>query len=290
MSKTNVPANSDDRNPLPRWLCRGTLNLGGMSFDCFVTEGERRVLSPQHAMSALTGSVTENRNFARFFARIFNDLDGLEAEPFCTFRGPTGVIRGIPAEFLPKLCAAITDAALVGGIHASRAHIVANARKIEKALAGVGIVALVDEATGYQSKRAPDALARLFAEYLLVEPGVWARAIPEDLYVHLARLYRHAYTAGQARRPRFFRSWTWKYVYAFLPDDVRAELQARNPNPHAGSTKHHQHLTARVREVLTAHLIRLTAVVRGSTNPSDFHMRFNNEFKGGGLQLSFGDA
>lgn len=146
---------------------------------------------------------------------------------------------------------------------------------------------LADEATGYQTRRAPDALSRLFADYLLPEPGEWSRAIPEDLYVNLARLYRHAYTAGQARRPLFFRSWTWQFVYGFLPGDVRSELQRRNPAPHAGSTKHHQHLTPRAREVLAAHLIRLTTVVRQSGSVDDFHMRFGAEFRGGPLQLSF---
>lgn len=70
---------------------------------------------------------------------------------------------------------------------------------------------------------------------------------------------------------------------------MRAEIQARSQKlpPHRGGPRHHQRLTAGAREVLTAHLIRLTTVVRQSATVEDFHMRFGAEFRGGPLQLSF---
>lgn len=39
-------------------------------------------------------------------------------------------------------------------------------------------------------------------------------------------------------------------------------------------------------EVLVAHLIRLTTVVRQSASAEDFRMRFDAEFRGGPLQLA----
>lgn len=98
---------------------------------------------------------------------------------------------------------------------------------------------------------------------------------------------------GASRRPsrtsRSSPSWTWRFVYGFLPAPVRAEIQARSQKlpPHRGGPRHHQRLTAGAREVLTAHLIRLTTVVRQSATVEDFHMRFGAEFRGGPLQLSF---
>lgn len=289
-SRTNA---SDDANnsagATPRSVARGTLASipGWPEIECHVLDDERRVLSARGMVAALNGVGPKNAHSDRSIARILGESSGFELGPRIRFAipgAPPGL--GYPAELLPKICAAITDRALEGRLHHKQQHIAAQARRIEKALANVAIVALIDEATGYQKLRAPDALSRLFAEYLLPEPGEWSRAIPEDLYVNLARLYRHAYRAGQARRPLFFRSWTWRFVYGFLPPDIRAELQSRNPNPHEGRTRHHQHLTARAREVLTAHLIRLNTVVRQSASAADFHMRFAAEFRGGPLQLS----
>ena len=284
--------NDVDHNPLRRSVARGTLASipGWPEIECHVLDDERRVLSARGMVAALNGVGPKNAHSDRSIARILGESSGFELGPRIRFAipgAPPGL--GYPAELLPKICAAITDRALEGKLHRKQQHIAAQARRIEKALANVAIVALVDEATGYQAQRAPGSLARLFAEYLLPEPGDWSRTIPEDLYVHLARLYRHEYTAGQARRPLFFRSWTWRFVYGFLPAPVRAEIQARSQKlpPHRGGPRHHQRLTAGAREVLTAHLIRLTTVVRQSATVEDFHMRFGAEFRGGPLQLSF---
>lgn len=283
--------NDANGNPLPRSIARGPLVVisEASPIECHVLDDERRVLSARGMVGALNGVGAKNGHSERSIVAIIGENSGIELGPRIRFTipgAPPGV--GYPAEVLPRLCAAITDRALAGELHHKQAHIAAQARRIEKALAGVGIIALVDEATGYQSQRAPDALSKLFARYLLPEPGEWSRTIPAELYVGLARLYRHQYTEGQAQRPHFFRSWTWQYVYGFLPVEVRTELQRRNPAPHSGSSRHHQHLTPHARAVLTAHLLRLTTVVRQSATPDDFHMRFGAEFKGAGLQLSLG--
>lgn len=273
---------------LPRSLCRGDLGLGGEPIECHVLDDERRVFSSRGMTAALNGSGAKDGHSERQIARILRETSLSEVGPRIRFVARGGIHVGYPAELLPRLCAAITDLRIAGKLHHKQAPLADRARQIEKALAGVAIVALVDEATGYQSYRAPDALARLFDAYFLPQPGDWERAIPDELYALAARLYGYIYTLGQPRRPLFLRSWTWRYVYDFLPSDVRDELQRRNPNPHEGSTRHHQHFTPRVREVLTAHLLRLTSVVRQSASPSDFRMRFDCEFRGAGLQLSFG--
>lgn len=284
-----MPTSDVDRNPLPRSIARGELALGEVRIECHVLDDEHRVISARGMVGALNGVGAKDGHSERRIARILSENSGFELGPRIRFAipgAPPGY--GYPAEILPRLCSAITDRALEGKLHHKQVHVAAEARRIEKALMGVAIIALVDEATGYQKLRAPDTLSKLFAEYLLPKPGPWSRTIPEDLYVNIARLYRHQYTEGQAHRPHFFRSWTWRYVYGFLPGDVRSELQRLNPAPHAGSSKHHQFLTPRTREVLTAHLIRLTTVVRQSASADDFHMRFGAEFKGAGLQLSLG--
>lgn len=272
----------------PRSVAAGTLDIFDPPIACHVLDDGRRVLGARAVVRTL-GSGANNGRFARFLARISRDSNGLEVEPI-SFIARGGEHAGITVEDFQQLLSAITDLAFLGRVHPSRKHIVTNARRLEKALVGVALTALVDEATGFQAQRASDALAQLFKQYLLDAHGEWMREFPEALYEELGRVYRCAYRAGQSLRPRFFSGWTWKYVYEFLPRQVRAELQSRNPNPHEGSVRHHQHLTPPAKEVLRAHLLRLTTVLRQSVSRVDFQRRFAIEFHRAGRQQVFAFA
>ncbi|MEZ5189415.1 MAG: P63C domain-containing protein, partial [Schumannella sp.] len=175
-----------------------------------------------------------------------------------------GVHVGLLAEDFQRLLLHITGLAVEGKLHHKQAHLAAGAFRMVRALVGVGLVALIDEATGYQKERPDDALAKLFKQYLLDECGEWTLEFREPFYTQLARVYRHAYEPGQGTRPAFFRGLTWRYVYGVLPPEVRAEIQVRNPNPHEGAVRHHQHLTPAAKAIVRGHILRLTTVLRQS--------------------------
>ena len=63
-----------------------------------------------------------------------------------------------------------------------------------RALAKVGIVALVDEATGYQEVRDRLALQAILDRFLRQELAAWAKRFPDEFYQHIFRL----------------RGWQWK--------------------------------------------------------------------------------
>lgn len=275
----------------PRAIAKGALSIFDPPVPCHVLADGRRVLGARGVQRALAG-VTENGHFGRFLARISSENSPVEVGPI-SFVAQGGVHLGITAEDFQRLLSAVVDLAFKGPVHAARQHIVANARRMEKALVGVGLVALIDEATGYQKERPDNALAQLFKQYLLDECGKWSLEFREPFYTHLARVYRHAYTPGQSTRPAFFRGFTWRYVYGVLPPEVRAELQVRNPNPHEGTVRHHQHLTPAAKAIVRGHILRLTTVLRQSRDAFDFKRRFDLEFHGTAFQEEFsfaGDA
>ncbi|MDZ7904583.1 MAG: hypothetical protein U5N55_01455 [Cypionkella sp.] len=70
---------------------------------------------------------------------------------------PAHVIR---AELLPEICGVFLSARRKGEIHVSQEHLAMQAEVLMEAFAKVGIVALVDEATGYQRDRSHDALSK----------------------------------------------------------------------------------------------------------------------------------
>lgn len=70
---------------------------------------------------------------------------------------------------------------------------------IYRALAKTGEVALIDEATGYQYHREPDALQDLFGRLIREHCADWERRFHPDYYASLFRLFGWKYK-GQAQR------------------------------------------------------------------------------------------
>jgi len=68
---------------------------------------------------------------------------------------------GYDAEALPAICEAVLQARADGALHPRQLHIAARCELIARGLMRIGIIALVDEATGYQADRARDSLARI---------------------------------------------------------------------------------------------------------------------------------
>lgn len=259
------------------------LDFGGAVLDVAVLDDGTRAITGRGVLRLLAVKLD---NFGRFYDRISNNSAGFTLRSrisFKTIEGP--VAHGIDAVDLADLCGIFTDLALVGALHPKQRHIQERARVVERALRCVGIIALIDEATGYQSTRPKGELQATLRAWLNVEAAPWHRAIPEDLYVLVCALHGWPYTRGQSRRPQALAGWTWRYVYQFLPAEIRSELRRVNPEPHASGTRHHQLLTPMARKALDEHCIRLTTVLRQSTTPTDFDARFEREFRGGGLQL-----
>ncbi len=258
----------------------------GVRVDVYVLDGEVRVISSR-AMERVLGGASDHGNFGRFLARIAGVSSASSVRPIFEFTPPWGgrSVHGVEVTVLADAAAAITDMKIAGTLHASREHLVRRARQIERALSKVALVALVDEATGYQSTRAPDALAQKLVAYLLPGPADWQRVFPVDFFRLMARLYR-VQLENDTERPVFFSAFIARYVYDAIDPEVARELRERNPSPQHGRN-HHQLLTPRAKGLLVSHLGRVASVMRQSASPAEFRRRFDTEFRGAPLQLSF---
>lgn len=268
---------------LPRSLCRGELNFGGVTAPCHVLNDDERtrVLTRRGAASVLLGSTTAY--FGQFFDRIssnFPDVDLGAAIEFAIPGTPNGL--GIEAERFADLCGAIAQAFGDGRLQERQNELGRRALAITVGLARRGIEALIDEATGFQKLRADDELRTKFGLYLRDELAPWERVFEPEFYAELARVYRWKLTEG-SQRPRFMASFTRQFVYDAIDADVARELKTRIEVPVRGSN-FHQLLTDGARAKLVRHVERLYAVLRQSSDPRDFRMRFNREFRGGLLQ------
>jgi P63C domain len=161
-----------------------------------------------------------------FVDRHLGDLQSITLE-YRTKRG--ALARGIRAETIPKICEVWLDADEEAHRGARQKRMAANAKVLMRALAHTGIIALVDEATGYQDVRAKDALAKIFTEFLANERQKWTSTFPLDFYKEIYRLRGWKFEPWNTKRPSVVASWTDDLVYDRLAPGLTDELRLKNP-------------------------------------------------------------
>lgn len=158
---------------------------------------------------------------------------------------------------------------------------VGNCRKILTALATVGEVALIDEATGYQYHRAPNALQELIAKLLRQSCATWERRFHPNFYRAVYRLF------GWTRRPRAepaTHRWADHLavgLWAGTAARTDRQIRARKGLSH----KHHQWLNEQGLAHLESRIHAVTAIARSSANFRDFTRRCESAFEGSPFQL-----
>lgn len=98
-----------------------------------------------------------------------------------------------------------------------------------RSLAKVGIIALVDEATGYQAVRARDELQRLLEQYVSEDFRPWVRVFPDAFFEEIYRLYGWDYKPGQTKHPAYVGRMISEYIYDRLPEGVTDGFRRVNP-------------------------------------------------------------
>ncbi len=101
------------------------------------------------------------------------------------FRRPTGgkLTYGYPATVLADICDVVLSARKAGALLKHQEHIADRCELLVHGFARVGIIALVDEATGFQRDRAKDALTRILEAFIAKELQPWLRTFPSDFFI-----------------------------------------------------------------------------------------------------------
>ena len=150
-----------------------------------------------------------------------------------------------------------------------------------RGLAHVGIIALVDEATGYQDDRDRRALAKILEAFVAKELRKWVSTFPADYYKELFRLRRWKFPTlpqDQQKRPVMVGKITNDIVYARLAPGVRRELHRLTPRDERGRLKHKlfQRLTDDIgHPKLREHLASVVTVMKLSPDWETFMRNLN---------------
>lgn len=266
----------------------GDLVIGDRRLSCAVLEDGTRVINQGTMLTALGrarrpkggdgGTVLFATNLRPY---ISPKLAEVIQNPLRYVIPGGGRARGYLAEVLPEICEIYLEARNDGVLLKSQEPAAHAAEILVRGLARVGIIALVDEATGYQETRARHELQRILEAYVQAELRPWIKMFPDEFFREIYRLENWDYRPGTSKRTPYVGKLVNKYVYEQLPPGVLDELRRLNPKTPKGYRphRHHQFLTA---DTGNAHLDRqistVTTLMRIANSKQDFSNLFERAF------------
>lgn len=284
----------------------GDIHLANTTIPCAVLEDGSRVLTQRGLYSAIgrsssTGALKGGAHELPRFLQPANLKPFIDDDLRCAsepiiFMPKSGGSRayGFTAEILPKICDVYLNARDANALSANQINIAKACDALVRGLAQVGIVALIDEATGYQEIRDRKALQAILDKYLEKELAAWAKRFPDEFYQQIFRLRGWQWKGMHINRPSVVGKYTNDLVYERLAPGILTELQKRNPVIANGrrKAKHQQWLTEDVgHPALAQHLYGVVGMMRAATTWDQFYRLVQRAYpkKGENLLLDFQD-
>lgn len=266
------------------------LRIGNVTIPCYVLEDGTRVLTQFGFYEAIgrSGKPAQGRgasleNIAPFLAlqnlKPFIDeelVDSTKPIKFLVDKGTTA--WGFKAEILPKVCEVYLKARDAKKLLKSQEKFAVACDLIIRGLAHVGIIALVDEVTGYQKDRAKDELSKILEAFVAKELQPWVKTFPVDYYEQIFRLRGLPFPGDGIKRPKYFGHLTNDIIYRRLAPGVLKELKEKSEKNEKGKIKHklHQKLTPDIgHPKLRDLVVSVTTVMKLSEGWDDFKRKLD---------------
>ncbi|HDX0802531.1 TPA: P63C domain-containing protein [Stenotrophomonas maltophilia] len=261
------------------------LKIGDVEIPCYVLEDGTRVISQRGFITGVGMSLGSSKSGdARHIAflelesikpHVNSDLLPMLRNPI-RFRHPHGggIAYGYPATALADFCEAVLAARRAGDLPTRQSQVADQCEVLVRGFARVGIIALVDEATGYQRDRERDALAKILEAFVAKELQPYVKTFPPEYYEQMFRLRGLPYPPANAKyRPQYFGVLTNDIVYERLAPGLLKELKAQAAKDEK-KAKLHQRLTTEIgHPKLREHLASVTTIMKLSKDYSDFQSK-----------------
>lgn len=258
------------------------LRIGEVDMPCYVLEDGTRVLSQRGLIAGLGMGTGADRLPSFFSGKAIspftnNELSAAIRNPIRFIAPHGGVpVNGYPATILADICEAVLAARSAGVLQPQQLHIAEQCEILVRGFARVGIIALVDEATGYQKDRERDALAQILEKFVAKELQPYVKTFPADYYEELFRLRGLKYPPDNPQyKPQYFGLLTNDIVYGRLAPGLLDELKALSKK---GDKKAHLHrrLTQDIgHPKLREHLASVVTIMKLSDKYPDFISKLN---------------
>ena len=229
----------------------GQMYIGDMALEVAMLEDGTRVITQSAVFKALDRPVRGN-------ARLINTpvfMDAQNLQPFINqsvrdvinkieYLSLKGKVQeGYNALILPRVSDLYLKAREAGVIKLkSQKETAQKAEVLVRALADVGILAMVDEATGYlQAKeRSRNEFQEYLDKFIAKEAFKWVLTFPDEFFEMIFKMKNWTWR-GVNKQPQVMGHYINDIIYSRIAPGLLKELQTKNPKLPSGTRKHKHH-------------------------------------------------
>ncbi len=239
------------------------IRIADIQVPCYVLDDGRRVITMGGMVDTL--NIARGGSMKRGMSRLELFISGKFIKPFISsdlhervrnpirFRIGKTFAYGFDSDTLIDIAEAVIAADNAGELQTQQKGISFQCRVITSSLTRIGLIALIDEATGYQT---------------------------------IYRVYGWSYSQSN-RGPRYAGKLIRQLIYEKLPTPVLPELDAKNPSgaKYQRKHRHHQFLTDKIGlEHFKTQVVSVMTLLRASPDKKTFQVLLERVF---GEQMSF---
>ena len=282
-------ASKTPKSPFAKYS--GELILGQKSVDCYVLDTEERVISIRATVRAISND--DRGEIARYITAkpivpYINAESIVSGMVEFTIPGIPTKAKGITAETFLDICSAYVAALSSGADLTEKQQSTAiNCSILLSACAKTGLIALIDEATGYQYVRQSDALQVKIRAFISDELREWEKTFPDELWEEFGRLTGWAGSLHQ--RPKYWGKLVLELIYDALDPDVAEYLKENKPTPRHGQNYHQWFTSDYGIKKLVTHIHQITGIAKTCNTMDELRHKVALYYKKDPLQLAIGD-
>jgi len=289
------------------------LVINKIEIPCYVLEDGRRVIVQKGLFKALSiqqgGTTTEKYKEFGGAARLVALLDQISDKSLETnkivallknpiiFTYKQTKHYGYDALILQEITRAISKAYLKGTLPARQKHVGISAEILDDAFSKIGIIALIDEVTGYQNVRGRVELQKFLDKFLLQEHAQYIPTFADEFFETIYKMKGWNWDiVNKGKNPGVMGHYINNFVYSRVAPQVLTELKILNPSqPNKGRRfKHTQFIDKDFgHPKLKEHIAALVALGKAAGyNWRNFQRLVNRALPkfGHSLELGFDDA
>jgi hypothetical protein len=226
---------------------QGELPIGDIILPCAVLENGKRIITYSAVFKAFGRT---KRGAQKDQSRVHNMpafLNANNLQPFvgADLRGVLKLIEytdkngtpstGYDAEILPLMCKMYLEARQAGALKGQQLPLAIASEMLLFSLSKVGIIALIDEATGYQEDRDKSELRQFLEKFLREERGRWIKTFPDEFFEAIFKMKGWNWQmATKGQKPGVVGKYINNYVWSRIAPGVLTELKRLNPKDEHG--------------------------------------------------------
>jgi transcriptional regulator with XRE-family HTH domain len=228
---TEIEENAESIIPFAKYF--GELQLGNNNVDCYVLNTGERVISFRSMLKSIAdrdgGNLAEYIGINGLKPYINSELVLAETIEF-SIPGIQYLGKGMKAESFIDICNAYVSAFSDGTLTTDRQQQIAlKCSVLLSSCAKIGLIALIDEATGYQFERKEDALQLKLKVFIAEEMRGWEKTFPDELWEQFGRLTN--WQGHLHSRPKWWGKLVMELIYNALDSNVATYLKEHKPPP-----------------------------------------------------------